>query len=304
MVPLAIALAWPGAAAAKKSWHIRDGHLFAELDVLAGFDSDGGLVAMKNAKAIWLDIGINTRPTEMPGKNFGALGVNATYYLGFEPLIDKWAANVGRNVAFGQFVQLGTAGVPGARIRDESTLMVPIAVADMDDQPATFTVSNIDGCSTLNTPRDTNAMKGWQSGMSACNTVRERRTVPTISLKTVLQSWLYGRVVEFLHVDVQGAELSVLRSGGDLRQVQRLLLEVPNPSCATLTVGAPSCQEVVDFATQSGFVTEAAICTNTRRAPYAPGLRRGFKCSDIPWDFSTMCKCEVDLLLTRPQAQR
>ena len=139
-------------------------------------------------------------------------------------------------------------------------------MADNDEAPATLHVSRVDGCSSLRTQHNRSVLAAgdWTDPSmewvaSGCSDVVEERSVPTISLRTLLRTWLGGRPVEFMHIDVQGGELGVLRSAGPeaIRQVERIQLELPNPRCITLTQGAPTCDEVLATLTHLGFVTEA-----------------------------------------------
>ena len=144
-----------------RSWQYRDGHLFAHLDVLSGFDEQHRLIALRNSTSIWLDIGINAEPTTFPARTFNAFGRSA-FYLGFEPLLDKYALNLSRGVRFTKRVSLGRVALPlrGAGPAREA-LLLPLAVADYDNQPASFKISQNDGCATLGTMVGTKNLRGW-----------------------------------------------------------------------------------------------------------------------------------------------
>ncbi len=294
------------ASAHNRNWHYtRDGHLFATIDVLDGFDENHQLIALRNATSIWLDIGINTQPSPLPGRTFAAFGRRA-FYLGFEPLLDKYAHNLARGVQgivrrpLGKF-SLPTHGPPGT---SRHALMTPFAVADNNNQPATFNVANIDGCASLGKIVNANQLKGWDGVLSSirqgCGNTAERRTVPTITLATVLTEWLGGQAISFMHVDVQGSEMSVIRSARQhIRQVERMMLEVPTGSCSVLTEGAPTCDETLATMRGLGFEAEVAFCNN--HGGGAAQLQRGFTCSQIPrhGEWTRLCKCETDILLVR-----
>ena len=305
-------LAMPTDSAHQRSWRLHDGHLLAELDVLSGFDADGQIAALRNASELYLDIGINTEPT-MPGVTRGSPrharfpAPNAdTFYLGFEPLVDKWAVNVARGVQKATHVPLGTVQLPKFE-RRASALMVPLAIADRRNEPTTIHVSAIDGCSSLNLQRPPAQLisGGWNvSGTmlaKGCGGTLETRRVPTVTLAVVLREWLGGRPVEFIHIDVQGAELDVLRSAGPrlARQVRSFMVEVPAPSCATLTEGAPSCSQVFAAIEELGFVAEEAYMWNG----VPQNLKRGFGCDAVPWS-RWNSKCEFDIMFTRATERR
>ena len=304
------------------SWHYtRDGHLFATLDVLDGFDEQHRLVALRDATSIWLDIGINTSPTPFPGRTFRAFGQNPSFYLGFEPLIDKFALNLARGVRHIERTPLGKVTLPlpnpaaqaqhVAMSSPRPGLLLPMAVADNNNQPSSFQISNIDGCATLGTQVDPSVLKGkgWDGKLEwvgkGCGKTLERRTVPTITLATILTQWLGGKTVAFMHVDVQGSEMSVVHSAGEhVQQIERMMLEVPMDACVTLTQGAPSCDETLATMRSMGFETEEAFCTNNKGQPAT--LERGFNCSQIPrhgYPWSTNCKCETDILFVRKNVQ-
>lgn len=293
-------------ASAHKHWHYtRDGHLFATLDVLDGFDENHQLIALRNATSIWLDIGINTEPSALPGRTFAGYGRRA-FYLGFEPLLDKYAHNLARGVRGIVRSPLGKFSLPasGSGGGTRHALMTPFAVADNNNQPATFNIANIDGCASLGKIVDANKLNGWDGVLSGirkgCGTTAEQRTVPTITLETILTEWLGGQTIAFMHVDVQGSEMSVIRSARQhIRQVERVMLEVPTGACTALTEGSPTCDETLAMMHTLGFVAEEAFCTN--HGGEAAQLQRGFTCSQIPrhGEWTRYCKCETDILLVR-----
>ena len=135
----------------------------------------------------------------------------------------------------------------------------------------------------------------------------ESRTVPTVTLAVVLNDWLGGRDVAFLHVDVQGGELDVLKSAGapSLRHVERMVLEVPSPHCVSLTRGAPTCDEVFATLDSFGFASEDQVSILPRHYNHhrPPIFKRGFRCLDVPAFDTTKSNftgwCEADVLFVR-----
>ena len=196
---------------------------------------------------------------------------------------------------------LGTVQLP--QLGRANALMVPLAIADRDNEPAIIHVSAIDGCSSLKVQRLPGQLirGGWNLSLSTqlangCGTALETRRVPTVTLAVVLRDWLGGQPVEFMHIDVQGAELDVLRSGGRhlARQVRSLMVEVPAPGCATLTKGAPNCSEVFAAIEELDFVADDAFMWNG--APQ--NLKRGFGCDAVPWS-RWNSRCEFDILFVQ-----
>lgn len=309
---------------AHSAWHYsRDGHIIANLDVLDGFDENHQLIALRSAESIWLDIGINMDSTPLPGRNFLTHGPSA-FYLGFEPLLDKYAAAVGKGVRAVVRKPLGRMALQSyghaqrfnASVRE--AIILPMAVADNGNRPATFHISNIDGCATLSKQVDTAKLieAGWDKKSSldgiavACGKTMEKRTVPSITLATILGQWLGGKPVAFMHVDVQGNELSVIKSARHhIERVERIMLEVPTGRCATLTENAPGCEEIFSTMAAKGFEAEDAFCNNDVRRPPA-NLPRGFGCAQIPRasrlpkdPWVDACKCEADILFVRKDAR-
>lgn len=319
---LVLFVALASQCAAPKSWYIHEGRLAVTTDVLTGFTESGQIAALQGAGRIWLDIGINSASTAHPATatlgsgGFGALedsrraGVTA-FYLGFEALLDKWALNIARGAGRFQGVPIGTVQLytskkPARPVNRSYAMMVPIAVADNDDEMATFNVAKQDGCSSLNRLTSAEALQTRNSGWSAqmhidCGKMIEKRSVPTISLATVLHTWLGGQQVEFLKVDVQGAELGVLRSGGArLRQVERMQLEVSTHHCVALTEGEKVCHVLFSTARELGFVPEAVVNPSDIRGRF----QRGFTCKQLQavtagrtWDGNKLC--EVDVMFAR-----
>ena len=77
------------------------------------------------------------------------------------------------------------------------------------------------------------------------------------------------------------------------------MVEVPAPSCATLTEGAPSCSQVFAAIEELGFVAEEAYMWNG----VPQNLKRGFGCDAVPWS-RWNSKCEFDIMFTRATERR
>ena len=89
--------------------------------------------------------------------------------------------------------------------------------------------------------------------------------------------------------------LQVLRSAREhLAKIDLMKLEVTAEHCASLTLGAPHCSEVVAFARQAGFdhVTAPHLGSGFT-------LEAGDNCSAIPWHTAGGSQCQLDLAFTR-----
>ena len=268
------------------SWKVETGHLVANVDFLGGFAADGTLLAAQHANEIWLDVGVSGVPQPPPGRSFSALD-NGTFYLGFEPVLDKYALNLARGIDWSptnyRTLPLGLMQPPGVRTRKMAAIL-PLAVTDNDNKPADFYLpSGTDGCSSLLKPKPKAALVagGWAHSLASsdCALSEEdiqsaKRTVPTVTLDAILMTWLGGRRVSHLKVDVQGAELFVLRSAGRyLGQIDELKLEVTSDRCTPLTEGAPSCEETLQYARQMGFEPWLAVSGSHFRYKIPHGAR-------------------------------
>ena len=99
-------------------------------------------------------------------------------------------------------------------------------------------------------PLNQEAVRSWVGVEN--HKVESTVIVPTIRLDTLMNMMGIAEV-DFLKIDAQGMDLSVLRSAGTrLRDIKRIVVEVviaPTP----LYHGAPAKQEMVDFLEGAGF---------------------------------------------------
>jgi FkbM family methyltransferase len=127
-------------------------------------------------------------------------------------------------------------------------VVVPMAVSETDGC-AEFNITASPASSSLLPIDDANARQ-WVGG-NGINVV-SRTVVPTVRLDTFMN--LAGiQTVDYLKIDAQGADLSVVKSLGDrLRDVRKIYLEVfvtPHP----VYHGTASKDEVVKFLSARGF---------------------------------------------------
>ena len=87
----------------------------------------------------------------------------------------------------------------------------------------TQTSGTTDGCASLLSP-----VSSYYSPLCTnLSGIRERRTVPTVSLHKVLSSWLKGHTVQLAKIDAQGLDVGVVRSAGDaVSRVKAIQMEV------------------------------------------------------------------------------
>ncbi len=132
--------------------------------------------------------------------------------------------------------------------RSANYFVIPVAIAE-EDGSAVFNVNQFEMASSL-LPLNQEAVRSWVGVEN--HKVESTAIVPTIRLDTLMNMMGIAEV-DFLKIDAQGMDLSVLRSAGTrLRDIKRIVVEVviaPTP----LYHGAPAKQEVVDFLEGAGF---------------------------------------------------
>ena len=127
-------------------------------------------------------------------------------------------------------------------------VVIPAAIAE-NDGCANFFINTFEAASSL-LPFDQTGLQNWIKGDQL--TVERTVTVPTIRLDTFM-NWLEISNVDFLKVDAQGADFSVIKSAGKrLKDIRKITLEVAiTPS--QLYLGAAHKSEVVGYLEQAGF---------------------------------------------------
>lgn len=137
--------------------------------------------------------------------------------------------------------------------RFSNYIVIPMAVAEKDGI-AEFHLNAFEMSSSL-LPMDEQAVKSWIGGEAL--KLASIQNVPTIRLDSFME--LVGiDKVDFLKIDAQGTDLSVVRSAGSrLRDISNILMEV---SIAPIPVyiGEPSKEEVVEFMSRAGFRLQEA----------------------------------------------
>lgn len=194
-----------------RGWHSHGLQLQAMLHV-AHLKEDGTLMVPDSAKVV-LEVGANTRNT----LDRELLPADPTAFLiSFEPLLDKYAALLARNSRVDTLTPLGHHHPRG--------IVLPFAVASEANALRELKISGTtDGCASLLSP-----VSSYYSPLCTnLSGIRERRTVPTVSLHKVLSSWLKGHTVQLAKIDAQGLDVGVVRSAGDaVSRVKAIQMEV------------------------------------------------------------------------------
>lgn len=225
-------------------FRIDAGVLTAPLHVLQ-MTSDGRIPVPNSTRELLVEVGTNAFDTwdqEVLPKQPHA------FLVAFEPLVDKWSLLLARN---------SRARVAGALgWHHPRGIILPFAVSDRSGV-VPFHVSPRDGCSSLRRVRRPER-GGWRNNgfvRNACAKTTSIRHVPAVSLRTVLEEWLWGWQVSRLKIDAQGSDLSVLSGAGArvLRRVNEVSLEVLNDECDGIYEGQPNCSTVVGDMEALGF---------------------------------------------------
>lgn len=185
-----------------------------------------GLVSEPRPSRIWIDVGahLGERTIKFARRNPSLL------IYAFEPNLKLAAQRIGLLPNF---------------------VVIPMAVAQKNGC-ADFYINTCDAASSL-LPFHSEGLQRWigREELSVERTV----SVPTIRLDTFME-WMQIPEVEYLKVDAQGMDLSVIKSAGErLRDIRKITLEVaitPSP----LYVGAPGKNEIVEYVNKAGFVLE------------------------------------------------
>lgn len=208
-----------------------------------------------------IEIGANSRDVVQDEKS-AELNAGA-YLLTFEPLLDKYAKLMSRY-----------GGVPDERrklgLQHKHGIIFPLAVGCSG--VASFHISNVDGCSSILPMRGKEEFtndkkfnkwngvkhkdhKNWLA--NNCVTQKEERRVPCISLEHIIGIWLGGQNVDWLKVDGQGFDLSIVLSAGKhLNKLKKVTMEVQADTVALLYAGQPNCSSVLHKMLLMGFKTK------------------------------------------------
>lgn len=183
------------------------------------------------------------------------------FVVAFEPLVDKWALMLARNVRSRVAGSLGW--------HNERGVILPFAVSDRAGV-VPFYVSPRDGCSSLNR---VHAPKhgGWRTNAfvrQACARTVHIRQVPAVTLETILRDWLPGWHVKRLKIDAQGSDMGVLAAAGtpQLRRIGEVAMETLNDDCDSLYEGQPNCSTVLRSMYSLGFAPDGGFSCSKKSA--------------------------------------
>lgn len=181
------------------------------------------ILTRRGRKGIWIDVGAHHGETTLPD----AIQNPGLSVYAFEPNLRVASSLFGRAPNY---------------------LVIPIAVGETDGH-AQFHLNFFEQASSL-LAMDEVSRRSWKGGEA----LREESviTVPTIRLDTFMD---LARIthVDFLKVDTQGNDLSVLRSCGKrLRDIRKVTLEV-DVSSRRLYQGSPSKEDILSFLRDAGF---------------------------------------------------
>ncbi|CAE7535040.1 Ccdc108, partial [Symbiodinium pilosum] len=154
-------------------------------------------------KRFWIEVGAHAWENLQFSPGFAKS--EDDFLISFEPLLDKYAMLLARYE--GDVTERRPLGFQHKR-----GLAFPFAVG-CETRYTSFTATDYDMCSTVLPTADESSPGFWPPN---CLSGAERRTVPCISLRHVLESWLSGQEVYFLKIDAQGYDLNVVQSAGPL----------------------------------------------------------------------------------------
>lgn len=181
------------------------------------------LLTLSSVKGIWIDVGAHHGDVTI---GYARHNPGLTIYA-FEPNLSAAATLIGRAPNY---------------------FVLPMAVAETDGT-AELHLNAFDAASSL-LPFNEHTLKSWVGGDSL--KVVSKVSVPTIRLDTFMTMMKIDKV-NFLKIDTQGMDLSVVKSAGKrLSSIAKITLEV-DVTPTRLYSGAPSKDEVVAFLREAGF---------------------------------------------------
>ena len=227
---------------------------------LAATDPDGRLSFHSACTKVYVDVG---------AFNYGgyvdelvAPGLpHDVCVLAFELRIDAWASLIARGVS-GRGTAKHKSALPLGHFHPRGVAL-PYALSNEDGE-GMLNVAVADGCSSLLPPRTrasdlseyaaTNPSQRHVNG--SCTDVEAVRHVPTVTLRTVLLSWLPARVrASRLKVDAQGMDIAIVESAGRaaLAALDEITLETYPTDCPPFYEGQPMCSAVLRRMSSLGF---------------------------------------------------
>ncbi|PWT80897.1 MAG: hypothetical protein C5B44_04680 [Acidobacteria bacterium] len=173
---------------------------------------------------VWIDVGAHKGEKTL---KYAEENPSLTVYA-FEPNFEVAAKLIGRLPNF---------------------VMIPAAVSEQDGC-SDFYINTFRAASSL-LPFDSERLKLWTGGEQL--TIERKVSVPAIRLDTFMDLMGISHV-DYLKIDAQGADFSVVKSAGArLADIRKITLEVA-VTATQLYVGASTKEEIVKFLNKAGFV--------------------------------------------------
>ena len=212
---------------------------------VAKTDDNGRLIIPHRFREVWIDVGAND------GLEWPKPWPSDVFVLAFEPLLDKYSRQLAR---FSTPLAYHKNAVPLGHF-DSQGIILPFAISS-EEGNATFHVQALDGCSSLLKFGERKLAGYGRHVTTTCKDAVETRTVPTISLKTVLERWLPPHLrATRLKVDAQGMDMAIVNTAGPrLADFDIVKMESYPSDCEPMYEGMPLCTEIVRNMLSKGFV--------------------------------------------------
>ena len=170
--------------------------------------------------------------TDWSGQSRG----HRVFVLAFEPLLDKYSRQLAR---FSTPLAYHKNAVPLGHF-DSQGIILPFTISS-EEGNATFHVQALDGCSSLLKFGERKLAGYGRHVTTTCKDAVETRTVPTISLKTVLERWLPPHLrATRLKVDAQGMDMAIVNTAGPrLADFDIVKMESYPSDCEPMYEGMP-----------------------------------------------------------------
>jgi hypothetical protein len=228
--------------------------LVSTLHIANVLTEDGQLIPNKWKDRIIIELGANHIYTVAQSLFKQKVFSGKYFVLSFEPVLDKYAANLADASYPGKISPVGYHNPRG--------LILPFAVGPNEGIAQMNVPSGGAGCATLGDLNPTGKAKRELSW--GCELLADVRRTPVVTLYTVL-GWLpSGSEVAFLKVDIQRLDLQGVLSAGDrIKRVQRVQMEV---SSGPNEHGSGSCYEAVSKMAKVGY----RVASEREIAGFAP----------------------------------
>ena len=223
---------------------IADNALFTTIQA-ANLDAAGAVIMPGGINAVVFEIGVSDLGT----LDTRHIPTNPSRFLiSFEPLVDKYAWNLGKARAeFSRGVHdLSTP----LGMHNKRGIILPLGISE-EGGLRRFTVSAAAGCSSL---MEFNQKSNWGRGCFSKQTSMERRTIQTMTLQGALR--LAGdKPIAMIKLDAQGMDFKLVNSTPPhaLASVRSIKMEARSDLCEPLYVGQEGCNIIQARMKELGF---------------------------------------------------